>query len=441
MKKVLVVMLLAGLAAAQAPAPQAGQPAGQPTPQAQPGAAQPAQGGAPPAQKKEIKDPAEYNAYVGALQQQDPGQKVGMLEQFLVQFPNSVMKEDAMEGLMATYQQMGNVPKAAEAAQRLLQVNPNHATALMLLAVVRRGAAEQGQNPQQNFAEARQFAERGLAALPNMPREEGISDADYNKKKATIAAILHSAAGFSALQMKDFAGAQQHLRAAVEANPNNIQDVYPLALAYLSAKPSDDVQGLFFIARAAALAQGAAQAQILDFGKKRYARYHGGEDGWEQVVTAARANPLPPQGFTVAPAPPPPTPAEIYQTTPLKQMGFAEFAYILGSQDQATKDKLWADLQKAPLAFKGKVLASSRTKLSLAATADAIDANRADVELTMAAPLPVRLVPKVGSDAAVQAKPAAFTPEPFVMQMTDGQLLQTGGAAPKKPAPKRRTKG
>ncbi len=441
MKKVLVVMLLAGLAAAQAPAPQAGQPAGQPAPQAQPGAAQPAQGGAPPAQKKEIKDPAEYNAYVGALQQQDPAQKVGMLEQFLVQFPNSVMKEDALEGLMVTYQQAGNVPKAAEAAQRLLQVNPNHTTGLMLLSVLRKAAAVQGQNPQQNLAEARQFAERGLAALPNMPREEGVSEADYNKKKSEIARILNGVAGFAAYNMKDYPAAQTYLRAAVEAKPDNLEDVYPLALAYLSAKPSDDVQGLFFIARAAALAQGAAQAQILDFGKKRYTRYHGGEDGWDQVVAAARANPLPPQGFTIAPPPPPPSPAEIYQTTPLKQMGFAEFAYILGSQDQATKDKLWADLQKAPLAFKGQVLAASRTKLSLAATADAIDAKRADVEVTMAAPLPVRLVPKVNSDVAIQAKPGSYTPDPFVMQMTEGQLLQTGGAAPKKPAPKRRAKG
>jgi hypothetical protein len=90
--------------AQQTPAqPQAGQPPAQP----QSGATQ---GGAAP-QKKEIKDPAEYNAYMGAIGQQDPAAKISGLEAFLTQYPNSVMKEDALELLMGTYQQAGNGAK------------------------------------------------------------------------------------------------------------------------------------------------------------------------------------------------------------------------------------------------------------------------------------------------------------------------------------------
>ena len=51
---VALLLVLANLASGQAPAPPASQP------QASPASA--------PAQKKEIKDPAEYNAYVGAVQ-------------------------------------------------------------------------------------------------------------------------------------------------------------------------------------------------------------------------------------------------------------------------------------------------------------------------------------------------------------------------------------
>ena len=36
---------------------------------------------------------------------------------------------------------------------------------------------------------------------------------------------------------------------AVEGDPNNVENVYPLALSYLTATPPDDVNGLFFIAR------------------------------------------------------------------------------------------------------------------------------------------------------------------------------------------------
>ena len=51
-----------------------------------------AQPPAPPAQAPVIKDPAEYNAYVGAIQQKDPTAQISGLEAFLTQYPNSVMK-------------------------------------------------------------------------------------------------------------------------------------------------------------------------------------------------------------------------------------------------------------------------------------------------------------------------------------------------------------
>src|SRR5215471_17956592 len=152
MKKTVlsVALLLAGtssgvpLALAQTPA--------QPAPQAAPA----------PQQKKEIKDPAEYNAYVGAVQQTDPAAKISGLEAFLTQYPNSVMKEDALELLMGAYQQTGNQAKTADTAQKVLQANPCNLRALALLSFTKRAQAEAGQNAQQNLADAGQFGEKGL---------------------------------------------------------------------------------------------------------------------------------------------------------------------------------------------------------------------------------------------------------------------------------------
>ena len=81
-KTLLTIVLGCAVAVAQNPAPAQPQtqPAPQPTaPATQPQQAQPSvQPGAPaaPQQKKEIKDPAEYNAYVGAVQQSDPAAKI-----------------------------------------------------------------------------------------------------------------------------------------------------------------------------------------------------------------------------------------------------------------------------------------------------------------------------------------------------------------------------
>src|SRR3977135_13743 len=103
---VALVLVLAAMAS--------GQSATKPQPQASPAQSQP--------QKKEIKDPAEYNAYVGAVQQPDPAAKVSGLEAFLTQYPNSVMKEDALELLMTTYQQTTNQAKVIDTAQKVLAV-------------------------------------------------------------------------------------------------------------------------------------------------------------------------------------------------------------------------------------------------------------------------------------------------------------------------------
>src|SRR5208283_1015814 len=94
MKKIVLAMLLVTAVTAFAqttPAPA--QPASPQNPTPAPAAPQ----------KKEIKDPAEYNAYVGSVQQTDAAAKVSGLEAFLTQYPNSVMKEDALELLMGAY--------------------------------------------------------------------------------------------------------------------------------------------------------------------------------------------------------------------------------------------------------------------------------------------------------------------------------------------------
>src|SRR6202045_644139 len=170
MKKIVLAMLLvAAVTAVAQTAPAPAQPAPQQNPAPSPAAPQ----------KKEIKDPAEYNAYVGAVQQADPAAKISGLEAFLTQYPNSVMKEDALEILMGTYQQKGDPVKMGDAAQRLLAVNPNNVRALALLAYSKRIQAQGGQNPQQNLADAEQYGQKGLAALQSFNKPDGMQPAEY----------------------------------------------------------------------------------------------------------------------------------------------------------------------------------------------------------------------------------------------------------------------
>jgi len=417
---VAIVLAFAGLASGQqTTAPSPAQPAASPQPAAQ---AQP--------QKKEIKDPAEYNAYVGAIQQQDAAAKISGLEAFLAQYPNSVMKEDALEVLMGAYQQAGKQDKVIDTANRLLVANPNNVRGLVLLAYNERAA--------QKWADAKAHAERGLQALPGMPKPDSASDADFAKQKGQLAALLESVAGFSALQMKDNATAEKDLRAAVEADPNNVENVYPLALASLTATPEDDVNGLFFIARAANLVKDpAGKAQIIKFGHSKYVKYHGSDEGWNDLLTLTATTPLPPAGFTVKQYVPP-TPAEqahdlVKDKTPadIKKLSFAEWELVLSAGTPEDADKVWSVIKGVPLQMEATVLKAAETELQIAASQDDIDAKRADIVITMTGTIPPKLMPAEGSTLDFEGTPVSYTANPFVMTMEKGALLTK--AAPKKP--------
>src|SRR5580692_3008147 len=163
MKKILVTVVLgiAALAAAQdAAKPAQSQPSAAPA-QA---AAQPAQAPAQPAQTQPaaapvIKDPAEYNAYVGAIGQKDAAQISG-LEAFLTQYPNSIMKVAALQTLMQDYQQAGNQAKTLDAATKLVAADPTNERAMFLLAYFDRLKAQGDQNKRAGTWRARWWDRR-----------------------------------------------------------------------------------------------------------------------------------------------------------------------------------------------------------------------------------------------------------------------------------------
>jgi hypothetical protein len=386
------------------------------------------------APKPQIKDPAEYNAYVNAVQQSDPAAKAQAIEAFLQTYSNSVMKEEALVQLMGAYQQSSNASKTIDTASRILQANPSNVRALALLAYYYRSlAAQGGADTAKNADQAMQYGQKGLDALPNTTKPDGMSDADFTKFHNEIAAIFEGAVGFAALQKKDLALAQKDLRQAVaDESAPNIADIYPLATADLEAKPMNP-EGFWFIIKASQLAQGPGQQQILEYGRKKYNRYHGSEDGWADLVKQAQAAPgvMPPAGFTVAAAPPPPSPAEqaadLVKSKDPKQMSFAEWQLVLSSGNAQAAETVFSALKDKAVKLVANVISASPTKLTLAGSADDIDDKKADITLTMTKPLPAKLVPAVGTLTQFQATVSSYAPSPFMLTMTDGVLLDKAG--------------
>jgi hypothetical protein len=443
---VLVTALTAG---AQDATPQQTQPAappanGQQSAGQQPGA-QPA-GGQSSAAAPEIKDPAEYNAYISAIQQKDANAKVSALEAFLTQYPNSVMKTTALELLMATYQQTGNQAKVVETAKRVIAADACNLRALALLTFLARQAVASGQNPQQNLADLTQYSDKGLQCLQSGAKPAGVSDADYDKLKKQVTPIFNGGCGFAALQSKDYAKAQTCMKGAVDEDPNDLQNVYPLAMAYLTANPPDTLNGLFYIARAVSLAPpGPAQNQIQAYGEKVYKNYHGSDEGWTDYAlpTAKTATAPPPDWGEKITKYVPPTPAQqahdlVKDKTPdqIKQLSFGEWELVLAAGTPEDQDKVWNVIKNVPLQMEGNVIeVTSPTELHIAGSQDDIEQKRADITLTMSGPIPKLRMPKPDDTFDFEGTPASYTATPFMMMMSDGKLLKKAGAPAPKKAP------
>ncbi|HMC58205.1 MAG TPA: hypothetical protein VKJ01_03335, partial [Candidatus Solibacter sp.] len=421
MKKILVTVVLGFAVVA------AGQDAAQP---AQPAAA------APQSQAPVIKDPAEYNAYVGAVQQADAAAKISGLEAFVTQYPNSVMKVQALELLMGTYQQSGNAAKTMDAATRLVAADPNNVRALTLLAYFDRVKAQGGDpNAKQELADAKKFGQQGLDALPKFNKPDGTSDADFQKMKDQMTGIFDAAVGVAALQDKDYPTATKDLRVAADGNPLDFSVIYPLALAYLQSTPPDSLNGIWYAARAAAVAPPAAQAQIEKYAKGQYRNYHGGEDGWSDVLASAKASPTQPANFTIKPAPSPADQAaDLVKTKTPDKMDFAEWELVLTQGKQEDADTVFNAIKgKSVQLGGGLVISTSATKLTLAASLDDIGTKKADVELTMNGTMPAKMIPKEGATVDFGGTPVSYTKDPFVISMDNGVLLTKAAPATKKP--------
>jgi len=441
MKKILLTVVLgvAVVAVAQNPAQPAAPPAqGQSTPAAAGQAAAPAQPAAP-AQAPVIKDPAEYNAYVAAVQAKDPNAKISGLEAFLTQYPNSVMKNQALELLMGTYQQTGNVKKALETAQKLVAVNPCQVPALFLLSYVNRVSAQSGDpNGKQESADGEKYGQQGLDCLPKYQKPEGTSDADFETQKKTMKENFDAAIGWGALQDKDYAKAAQFLKAASEDNPPDSQKdlalLYPLALSYLQQNPADYQNGIWYACRAAAVAPAQSEPQLEKYARGQYVKYHQGDDGWDGVFNACKA------GGAQMIIPPPPTPADqahdmVTKTAPEK-MDFATWEFVLTNGSQADQDTVWNAIKGKAVQMVGKVITTQADEFLVAGSSDDIDANKADITLKFEDKVPVKLIPKDGTDNfKFQGEPASYTSNPFMMVMEKAQLLRSPAAAPTHKAP------
>ncbi len=410
--------------------------------------------------EKVIKDVAEYNQYMAAFNTQDPAKRGDMMEKFLLQYPQSVVRGDALDIAMTAFQQTSNLPKAESMASQIVAANPDHLNALLVLAFAKRDDATNNPDPKQAkalAAEGRAFAEHALPLLEKAAAPAGVTAEQWVAQRAQLAVIFYGTVAFSALQNRDYGVAHDYYAKALAISSDNLADVYQAGITELSETPPD-VTGFWHIAKAAAIAaqkNPAAFQSIMNYGRGQYSHYHGSSDGWDEFA-ATVANQLAPPALAelkkrittlcdVAVQ----AVGDAVKGNSMSDLSFSDYEFVLQKRDCSPENKQAADTVWKFIQEKqknGEIRLRLKAVKVLSATVDMLDAsltdesqasNKADLHVIFLKPL-VR-PPDVGSMVDVIGVLADYQPEPFMFTMRQGELPATDDPGTR-PKPRVRTK-
>ncbi len=394
-------------------------------------------------------DPAEFADYDNAANKlaSDPKAQAPALEAYLTKYPKSAVKADVQQRLMIDYYQFDHT-KAIDAADKVLQTSPNNLQALTIEVAFRTEAAQAFTDPaakQSALDAAADYAKKGL----NATKPDGTSDADFTKLKSSVTPTFYSTIGSDDLAKKDSSGAEEAFKSELAAVPpaattavgTPLQDTYYLGVAYYSAQPPDYVNCTFYTTRAASYAPDTYKAQFQPLANYCYKKYHGGMDGYDAVVTVAKANLTPPSDFKIVPAP---TNEDIIKKTfadtpdpATLALPDKEFIIQNGTSDDA--DKVFNAIKGKSVQIPGAVVtAATADQLQVAVSDDAVQANPKVADFTFNMKTPLKTVPAVGDKVDLTGTYASYTQKPLMITMSDGDIIPAKKAVPvKKPAARR----
>jgi hypothetical protein len=379
----------------------------------------------------------EYTAYNAVITATDPAAKAAAAEAFLAKYPQSTVKTTVLEQELAANLQTGNQAKTLETGDKLLQVDPNNIRALAIETSVLKSQGDTSTDAAAKsaaYGKAAAMASRGLKAT----KPAGVSDADWTTLQKQVTPYFYSAIGMDALTKKDMPAAiaafTSELKsvdpAATQAPGPLLQDTFFLGQAYYGSTPPDYLSCTYFATRTATFAPDQFKAQFQPLATYCYKKYHGGEDGYDAVKTAAQANLFPPPDFAAS-VKPAPTPAD--QATAVLAADKAddpeliktaiadrEFVIANGTADQA--DAEFNPIKGKAVKIAGKVVSADAATLTLAVSDDAKQSNPMVADVTVTLTEAPKTAPAVGSDISVIATPASYTQKPMMITMTDGSI-------------------
>ena len=412
------------------------------------------------APKKEMKGQAEYDLYQ-AFQSAKGKDKIPALDKWKQSFPDSDFAFDREEAYLGTYQELAMQRQYFDKAVEILKTHPNHFFAIYAVET-----SLYAVNPAPaDLDNGERISKHVLTDLETIfapaNKPATMTDPQWTQTKGLMPNLAQRAISWIAVQRKDYPKAETELTKFLQMDGTQAQFSYFLAQAEFNQRqehPEKQPPAIFNFVRAATVEGPNAmnandKKTALAYVTNLYNQYHGSNEGFDKVVAAAKANTLPPAGFTIDSA------VDIARRKAEEQAKIDAANPILAFWRDIVREPLQKDgdtyfeamkgallpgdpgKQKGFEKFKAKLVSMDPPNKPKTLVLALEKPDVPDVTLTFDPPLPGNMEP--GAELEFEGQPTAFRKEPFMITFeVDTELKQLVGWTGKNaPASKGPTKG
>ncbi len=254
------------------------------------------------APQKNWKDRMEYDLFDSITKDTNPKTKLEKLQQWEKQYPMTEWIKERRTLFLTTYAALNDAKNAVEEAKQILAGDPKDFTALYYTMLFTQGLYAQNQS--QDILNQGESAAKAILANLDTPPPNVKAD-DWAKLRPQLELLAHRNLGWIAMQRMNWDAAEAEYQKTLMLNPNDAQVDYWMGTVIASEKKLDKLPAaMFYFARAATFTgQGAlpadAQKTAMTYVQKQYKNFHGSDEGFNDLVAAAKSNPTPPAGFTI----------------------------------------------------------------------------------------------------------------------------------------------
>src|SRR5580700_1265688 len=253
----------------------------------------------------------EYNAYKAADAEQNPQQKVKMLDDFVKQYNNSTLMPYIYRDYYSTYMALKNFAQAIEYADRMIALGDKIDATGRLEAYYTRAQAfylgvptDKTLQTPDSLTKARDAGLAGLKALDDLKKPDAVPADQFEQQKKGVKVLFNAVAALASTTMKDYAAAAGYYKTLLSIDPNDAVSHYRLGIVDLQMAPPMGTDGFWELARAIDL-KIPNDAQVKAYLKNQIIRYQQPacdklvDDQVTELLTLAASAPDRPATLTV----------------------------------------------------------------------------------------------------------------------------------------------